>query len=473
MQFSLSRKKAAPTQQEAVLSVDQQGSSESTRLNLDNPMGQRQGQPAGYRQNTSNIQESSSTRNIHEENLKRIRDMDGQEVKNFLHNLSQQPSESKRNCWANALNVSSGKSDLQKEGWQLSAMQIAAAKREIEANLSDKAIQFLRNRRKAGSTVRPAENASSEARESLPAQNIQKSMSKEEGKQKEFIPGLVQAAKGKNSRHKILLQAEAQNLSATWRWVIHRSSILVKDQGDAALLKCLFALVSNVILQQSTLPFAFTVMIGNARPDIDDKQDFSCLRFIWGRTRKWKCGESQIQSRWKLCGYAVKRWEWCSLPWERCPQASSKSSDHFWQVKSCQSWCIWYWESLLSDSKYPQCVTLSTQLSHISSTMQGRAYVRCWRQLESEWWPWCRYTGEEGYTIREACILARSSQPALRAAACRLIAAVATVAHPTWKSINSGPAFVQLEDVSKLLYTSQGFDLEIIVYSNQVWALLK
>ena len=58
---------------------------------------------------------------------------------------------------------------------------------------------------------------------------------------------------------------------------------------------------------------------------------------------------------------------------------------------------------------------------------------KCRRSQSRVYSPGCRSTGVEGYTLREACLLARSSQPAQRAAACRLIAAVAVQALPTWK----------------------------------------
>ena len=54
--------------------------------------------------------------------------------------------------------------------------------------------------------------------------------------------------------------------------------------------------------------------------------------------------------------------------------------------------------------------------------------------------PCCRYTGEEGYTIREACILARSTHPGQQRAACMLLSAVICRASPFQAdSFDDGP----------------------------------
>jgi hypothetical protein len=47
----------------------------------------------------------------------------------------------------------------------------------------------------------------------------------------------------------------------------------------------------------------------------------------------------------------------------------------------------------------------------------------------------------EGYTLREACQLARSSLPAQRAAACRLLAAVLAAARPRARGMRADGSF--------------------------------
>ena len=86
---------------------------------------------------------------------------------------------------------------------------------------------------------------------------------------------------------------------------------------------------------------------------------------------------------------------------------------------------------------------LKRHLRALVSLMSGKLATTgrnaaCWKTRDGQGFSCiltltaCRFSGEEGYTIREACILARSTQPALRSAACKLIAAVARKVQPKW-----------------------------------------
>ena len=87
MQFSLSRKKAAPAQQENLPNVDQHGSSslENKQSSSGGNSEKPEAQLSRHEQSDSISSISNGEQNIHDENLKRIRDMGGQEVMNCTY----------------------------------------------------------------------------------------------------------------------------------------------------------------------------------------------------------------------------------------------------------------------------------------------------------------------------------------------------------------------------------------------------
>ena len=86
MQFSLSRKKAIPAQQEPHPSVSQQGSGSIVHAKSNSGVisEKSEAQLIGHEQNDSMSKASNGAQDIHNENLKRIRGMDRQEVTYLL-----------------------------------------------------------------------------------------------------------------------------------------------------------------------------------------------------------------------------------------------------------------------------------------------------------------------------------------------------------------------------------------------------
>ena len=76
-------------------------------------------------------------------------------------------------------------------------MQIAEAQKEIQSNLSNKALEYLRNRKKAGSRATPADTSRPEVEKILPSQKAQKSSLMPQQGQKDAAANLHSSVRGR------------------------------------------------------------------------------------------------------------------------------------------------------------------------------------------------------------------------------------------------------------------------------------
>ena len=83
-------------------------------------------------------------------------------------------------------------------------MQIVEAQKEIQSTLSSKAIEFLRNRKKASSKAMPAETLHQEVTSLLPSQEDQKSNVIQQKEQNKATETLQQSVRGRLTRGKKL-----------------------------------------------------------------------------------------------------------------------------------------------------------------------------------------------------------------------------------------------------------------------------